>query len=82
MILNGDLSEFTSLTVFPEGNGHFRDEGNDSLWSEYKSKLTEEGKPTLKYQTFESLFSKMRKHLNYQGAEDWIDYLEKRYIPY
>lgn len=81
MILNGDLSEFTSLTVFPEGNGHFRDEGNDSLWSKYKSKLTEEGKPTLKYITFESLFSKMRKHLNFQGANDWIDYLEKRYIP-
>ncbi len=81
MILNGDLSEFTSLTVFPEGNGHFRDEGDDSLWSEYNSKLTEEGKLTLKYMTFESLFSKMRKHFNFQGAKDWVDYLEKRYIP-
>lgn len=81
MILNGNLSEFTSLTVFPEGNGHFREDEDNRLWSEYKKKLTEEGKATLKYLTFESLFSKMRKHLHFQGATEWIDYLEKRYIP-
>lgn len=79
MILNGDLCEFTSLTVFPEGNGHFREDSH--LWSNYLEKLTEEGKPTLKYLTFESLFSKMRKHLKFQGATEWIDYLERRYIP-
>lgn len=81
MILNGDLSEFISLTLFPEGNGHFRDEGDNSLWSEYKSKLTEKGVSTLRYLTYENLFSKMRRHLNFPGAAEWIDYLEKRYIP-
>lgn len=81
MILNGDVSEFTSLTIFPEGNGHFREDENNHIWTEYIGKLTEKGKPTLKYLTYESLFSKMRKHLNFQGATDWIDYLEKRYIP-
>lgn len=82
MILNGDLCEFTSLTVFPEGNGHFREDDKNHLWSDYKEKLTEEGKSTLKYLTFESLFSKMRKNLDFQGATEWIDYLEKRYIPW
>ena len=81
MILNGDLSEFTSLTFFPEGNGHFREDDNNHLWTEYNEKLTDEGKPTLKYLTFENLFSKMRKHLHFQGATEWIDYLERRYIP-
>ena len=81
MILNGNVCEFTSLTVFPEGNGHFREDDKNHLWSDYKEKLTEEGKSTLKYLTFENLFSKMRKHLSFQGAAEWIDYLEKRYIP-
>lgn len=81
MVLNGDLSEFTSLTVFPEGNGHFREDNSNHLWSEYIEKLTEEGKPTLKFMTYESLFSKMRKYLNFQGATEWIDYLKRRYIP-
>lgn len=81
MILNGDLCEFTSLTVFPEGNGHFREDDKNHLWLEYKKKLTDEGKATLKYLTFENLFSKLRKHLHFQGATEWIDYLERRYIP-
>lgn len=80
MVLNGDLTEFTSLTVFPEGNGHFREDDDNHLWSEYKEKLTEKGETTLKYLTYENLFSKMRKHLNFQGAPEWIDYLENRYI--
>lgn len=81
MILNGNLSEFTSLTVFPEGNGHFREDNKNHLWSDYKEKLTEEGKSTLTYITYENLFLKMRKHLHFQGAKEWVDYLEKRYIP-
>lgn len=73
------LDEFTSITVFPEGNEHF----STPLWTRYKAMLTDEGKATIKQITYENLFSQMRKHLrNVPNVDHWIDYLERRYLSY
>jgi hypothetical protein len=88
MVLSNDtethLDEFTSLTVFPEGNGHFsakRSKTGKTLWKEYNEMLTTEGQATIKDLTFEKLFPLMRKYLrNVPKIDEWIDYLERRYI--
>ncbi|MDE5759540.1 MAG: hypothetical protein K2I11_00930, partial [Bacteroides sp.] len=72
------LSEFTSLTVFPKDNGHFSE-----VWDEYESKLTPAGLKTFKHITYEELFPLMRSCLNTTGIpnlNEWIDYLYRRYI--
>lgn len=81
MILSTDkgfhIDEFTSMTVFPGGNGHFSTE----LWTNYEEMLTDDGKATLRYLTYETLFPKMRKYLRgVEGVDRWIDYLERRYL--
>jgi hypothetical protein len=88
MVLSNDtethLDEFTSLTVFPEGNGHFsakRSKTGKTLWKEYNEMLTTEGQATIKHFTFEELFPLMRKYLrNVPKIDEWIDYLKRRYI--
>ena len=73
------LDEFTSITVFPEGNEHF----STPLWTRYKAMLTDKGKTTIKQITYEKLFSQMRKYLrNVPNVDHWIDYLERRYLSY
>lgn len=82
------LDEFTSLTVYPKENGHFsnEDKGNDKdLWKEYKSKLTEEGKKTLQYKTYEDLFTLMQECFNEDKIpqlKEWVDYLKRRYTEF
>lgn len=78
MILNGQLSEFTSLTVYPAGNGHFA-----KVLPEYEGLLTEKGKATFKHKTFEELFTLMEQSFTQSEipqVADWIAYLRKRYI--
>lgn len=71
------LDEFISITVYPADNGHF----SDKLWKNYESMLTDVGKTTLKHFTYEQLFPLMREHLrNVPGIDEWIDYLNRRYI--
>lgn len=71
------LDEFISLTIYPEGNGHF----SDKLWNEYEDMLTEKGKASFMHKTYEELFPLMGKHLRgIAGVDDWIDYLNRRYI--
>ena len=79
MVLNNDLDEFTSLTVYPEGNGHFDNE----LWDGYENKLTPEGQKTLRHITYEELFPLIEKYFkggSIQKAENWVTYLKKRYL--
>ena len=79
MVLGGSLSEFTSLTVYPEGNGHF----GETLWEEYRSKLTDEGKKTFRHITYEELFPMIRdcfKGGAMKDSDKWVDYLERRYL--
>lgn len=71
------LDEFTSLTVYPNGNGHF----SQDLWNDYGLLLTEAGKTTLRHITYEELFPKMRTYLRgVKDVDNWIDYLERRYL--
>ena len=79
MIMDGSLSEFTSITVYPEGNGHF----SELLWQKYKFKLTDKGKETFKNITYEELFPMIRECFRGSKIVDsdkWIDYLERRYL--
>lgn len=72
------LTEFTSLTVYPKGNGHFSE-----IWGEYESKLTPAGLQTFKHITYEDLFPLMQECLNeanIPNLNEWMDYLNRRYI--
>ena len=78
MLLNGEVTEFTSLTVYPKENGHF-----DEIWDKYKAKLTPKGKKTLKHITYEELFPMMRECFSDAAIphrDTWLDYLERRYL--
>lgn len=79
MILNNQLSEFTSLTVYPEGNVHFKE-----VLPDYEENiLTDKGRDTFKYKSYEELFSLMEESLNptlISILNDWICYLRQRYI--
>ena len=72
------LTEFTSLTVYPKDNGHFSE-----VWNEYESKLTPDGLNTFKHITYEELFPLMQEFLSktrISHLNEWIDYLNRRYI--
>lgn len=79
MVLNDQLSEFTSLTVYPEGNIHFNE-----VLPEYEEKiLTEKGKSTFRHISYEQLFSLMEESFDSSvlpQLNDWIAYLRRRYI--
>ncbi len=79
MVLNHQLLEFTSLTVFPSGNTHFSE-----ILPEYEEKiLTEQGKNTFKYITYEQLFPLIEESFDSSvipKLNDWIAYLRQRYI--
>ena len=79
MVLDGLLSEFTSITVYPEGNGHF----SELLWQKYKNKLTDKGKETFYHLTYEKLFPMIRECFRggeIKDSDKWVDYLERRYL--
>ena len=72
------LSEFTSLTIYPKGNGHF-----SGIWSEYESMLTPSGLETFRHLTYEDLFHMMQECFNVTkipNLNQWMDYLNRRYI--
>lgn len=79
MILNNQLSEFTSLTVYPEGNVHFQE-----VLPDYEENiLTDKGRDTFQYKSYEELFSLMEESFNptlIPNLNDWISYLRQRYI--
>lgn len=72
------LSEFTSLTIYPKGNGHF-----SGIWPKYESMLTPSGQETFRHLTYEDLFHMMQECLNVTkipNLNQWMDYLNRRYI--
>ncbi|MDE6265603.1 MAG: hypothetical protein K2M11_10740 [Paramuribaculum sp.] len=78
MLLDDTLAEFTSLTIYPEGNGHFQ-----NTLPQYESILTDKGKATFKYFSYEELFSLMQDYMSEYKIPvltDWISYLTQRYI--
>lgn len=72
------LSEFTSLTVYPQGNGHFTD-----AFVGYESMLTSSGKATVKHITYEELFPMIKECMDeskISNLTEWVNYLYRRYI--
>lgn len=76
MVLHGDIAKFTSITLFPRENVHFF----IKVMPEYKKMLSDEGYGTCIPLTYEFLFECMSDCLNLEGKDDWIKYLEARYL--
>jgi hypothetical protein len=83
-ILINDVSfkEFTSVTLFPEGNMHFQ-----RISEEYKKFLKEGYENRIKFITYENFFELLEKYTEVLAEYDldikfknWIAYLKERYI--
>ena len=72
MIQVGDVDEFYSITLFPNGNTHFH-----HVIPEYISKLRDEAKPYLIGCTFEHFISAIQGSPEF---DEWKEWLYKRYI--
>lgn len=72
MIQVGDVDEFYSITLFPNGNNHFH-----HVIPEYISKLKDEAKPYLIGCTFERFISSIQGSPEF---EEWKEWLDQRYI--
>ena len=75
MVQVGDISHFTSMTVFPDANPHFH-----RASEEYRKMLTEEGKSSFYIFTYEKLFETMTRHFRTEEQMKWINYLYHRYL--
>lgn len=72
MIQTGDVDEFYSITLFPDGNNHFH-----HVIPKYTSRLKDKAKPYLIGCTFEKFISSI------QGSpemNEWKEWLNQRYI--
>lgn len=72
MIQVGDVDEFYSITLFPNGNNHFH-----HVIPEYISQLKDGARPYLIGCTFEKFISVIHGSPEF---EEWKDWLKKRYI--
>lgn len=72
MIQVGDVDEFYSITLFPNGNTHFH-----HVIPEYISKLRDEAKPYLIGCTFEKFISAIHGSPEF---DEWKEWLNKRYV--
>lgn len=72
MIQAGEVDEFFSITLFPDGNQHFH-----HVIPEYKSLLTDEANPYLIGCTFEEFISAIQGSPEF---DEWKNWLNKRYI--
>ena len=72
MIQAGDVDEFYSITLFPNGNSHF-----NHVIPEYISRLQDEAKPYLIGCTFEKFISAIQGTVEF---EEWKQWLDQRYI--
>lgn len=77
MVLQGDISHFASMTVFPNANPHFH-----SATADYREVLTDKGKSSFFTFTYEKLFETLAHHFYTEEHKKWIQYLHKRYIWY
>ena len=72
MIQVGDVDEFYSITLFPNGNNHFH-----HVIPEYVSRLKDEVQPYLIGCTFEKFISAIQGSPEF---EEWKEWLTQRYI--
>ncbi len=75
MVQAGDISHFTSMTIFPNANPHFH-----TASEEYRKVLTEEGKTSFYTFTYEKVFDTMTRHFRTDEQLKWINYLYHRYL--
>ena len=76
MVLHNDIAQFTSVTIYPEGNVHF---SRDAMPA-YKQMLKDEYANTCIPISYESMFDLMNRHLHMKEKNAWIAYLKRRYI--
>jgi hypothetical protein len=72
---NGETTHFTSLLFFPFGNKHFQ-----HVLPEYFKLLNSQGRDRLIDITYEDFFAALKAHSPGARFDNWITYLEKRYI--
>lgn len=71
MVENGDIDEFYSITLFPNGNHHFH-----TILPKYISYLTDEAQTRVIGCTFEKFISAIKGSSDF---EDWKKWLNRRY---
>ena len=76
MVLKGEIKKFTSITLFPSQNVHF---SQDTI-PKYQNFLTKEHYKEFVPLTYETLFKMIDKHLSVPKKEEWIKYLNERYL--
>lgn len=75
MVMNGQIDRFHSITLYPNGNTHFK-----KVLPEYEKLLSEYGKATFGYITIEKLILLICKHFEMnEKNKQWVDYLNTRY---
>lgn len=75
MVMNGQVKRFHSITMYPEGNPHFKE-----VLPEYEKTLSEYGKSTFGHITIEKMIQLIFKHFpKTEKNLAWIDYLNTRY---
>lgn len=74
-------SIYDSVTVYPSGNTHFHSSnGHTGALESYKSLLSDKGKESFHFISFEELFSLLQSTYSGERYQNWIEYLQTRYI--
>ena len=76
MVQRGDIQHFHHVHLYPQGNTHF----HEHALPEYKALLTDSGKASFIDLSYESLFELMGKFFISENNQDWLKYLQRRYI--
>ena len=72
MVEHGDIDEFYSVTLFPDGNDHFH-----KVLPQYIAQLTDDAQSHVLGCTFEKFISAIG---GTQDFEEWKEWLERRYV--
>ena len=75
ILLNDNVKHAYSLIFYPKDNSHFEEVGK-----EYVNMLVDDKKSTFGLVTYESFIDICRKFQPNKDYEDWINYLQNRYI--
>ena len=76
MLHRGDIKKFHHIHLYPRHNKHF----HEHAIPEYKRLLTESGKASFIDLTYESLFEMIGKYFTSNKHQEWLKYLQRRYI--
>jgi hypothetical protein len=76
MLCRGDIQRFHHVHLYPQGNKYF----HEHAIPEYKTLLTKCGKASFIDLTYESLFAMLSKYFRSYKHQEWLKYLQKRYI--